>query len=227
MLPSMRISPPSGRSRPAMQRSVGGLAAAGRPKQRHELARRDRKIDVVDRPLGAEMLAEVVELDHGFAGRAHGCTASVLGIQPQIHLVALAQAVARMGDHLPLEIAPAHPAIDVVAEENRLQHLALQRRGAAILAGRPHVLRPHRDDRVGALRHALAKLAWQLDAHAALGHLDLAAAGRGDLDDAAPEQVGDADEVADIGVDRPGVDFVRPALLLDAALAHHDDLVAQ
>ena len=59
-----------------------------------------------------------------------------------------------------------------------------------------------------------------------LGDLDGAAARRLDLEHAALEQVGDADEVADIGVHRPGIDVARIAPLLDAPLAHDDDLVA-
>ena len=53
-----------------------GLAAAGGAQQGDELARRDSKIDVVDRDLVAEILVQAVERHHRFAV-AHGCTASV------------------------------------------------------------------------------------------------------------------------------------------------------
>jgi len=50
----------------------------------------------------------------------------MLGIEPEIHLLARAQAVARMGDDLPFERAPAHPAIDMVAEEDCLRNLPFE-----------------------------------------------------------------------------------------------------
>src|SRR5579864_3122700 len=50
-----------------------GLAAAGWAEQGDELAFLDGEVDVVDRYFGAEILAQVTELDHDI----HGCTAKV------------------------------------------------------------------------------------------------------------------------------------------------------
>ncbi len=108
-----------------------------------------------------------------------------------------------------------------------MQHFAFDARPAAALPRSPDIFRPHRQHRLFADRNAVAEPTGQFDRCAAGGDFDLAAPRRGRPDDADLQEIGDADEIADIGVDRPGIDFMRAAHLLDSALAHDDDLVAQ
>src|SRR4029079_12162528 len=131
-----------------------------------------------------------------------------------------------MRDHLPFESIGAHPAVDTVAQKNRLRHLALDCAIAVLAHGRD-ILRAHRDNGIDDSRDARAELAWQRYARRrAFRQLNLTAAWRGNVDDTTLQQVGDTNKVADIGVNGAGVDFARTALLLNAALAHHNNLVA-
>src|SRR5215471_8114946 len=150
----------------------------------------------------------------------------MLGIDVEVDFIALTQTRARVRQNLPLEIAPAHSAVNAVAQEYRLPHLAFEAEPAAVLPPGLHVLGSHREDRIRSLAETVGEPAAKSRPLGALDDLGLATPWCRDLDDAGFEQIGDTDEVADIGVDWAGVDLVRSAALLNVTLAHHDDLVA-
>ena len=71
------------------------------------------------------------------------------------------QAGARMRQHLPLEIAPLHAAVDAVAEEDGLRNLPHNPGPDPVLARGLHIFRPHRYHDVLTDREALADTAGQ------------------------------------------------------------------
>ena len=81
-------------------------------------------------------------------------------IETQVDARAGLQALARAGQDLPLEVAPAHAAVEAVAEEDRLDHLAFEAGGARRLAQGLHVLGPDGENGAGALRDPLPPAAW-------------------------------------------------------------------
>ena len=203
------------------------LTATGRSEQGDEFPLRDRKAHITYRRLGAEIFSDTVELDHGMAAHVHGSTASVRSGSSLRYtfspLRRLARGCAspfhskspqrtRQSMQLPRKMscdtspsmrAPSPCSREACTLSGRTETTAS---APALISSPNGPGQPHRG--------------------CALHQLHLATAGRGDLDDAPLEQVGGADEVADIGVDRPGVDLLWAAFLHDASLAHHDDLVA-
>ena len=67
--PSIRILPAVGRLEAGQHPQQRGLAAAGRPQQREELALVDVDADIVDRVDVAELLGDVLDLDERLGAR--------------------------------------------------------------------------------------------------------------------------------------------------------------
>src|SRR5580765_1323479 len=124
------------------------------------------------------------------------------------------------------------PVLSLVAKVRPLADLAVQldpTRPARRRAGRidPQALRANRDHHFvagGGHRVGVSHLA--LQAEVARRADDGATRGGIEAEDASGHRIGDADEVRDELVDRPLVQLLRLALLLDPAVAHDDDHVA-